>query len=430
MRYTYQHIKPTEIRSRTKDLLEISKEDINAETAKKIGVICLRAIEIYQETINNIRNEKSALKYWVREARSQARGHGRILRYKGASKTRASINADISNTNDRVLNELDNFLLTAQRNLPIVQDKLNKCLRIVSIDAIRSYESTFLQELKKLQEYQQNKSLQLLTRVSAVLIPIVVIVYLFSGSANFLLFIGAILAVILIDIILIKYIDKYLQGKIDIYENAQKAVADLQLKKKLKDTETKSFHAKLNPEIIAQQEAEARRREQEKAEAELIKALAQKLEDEYVIFDNACLTLEIDADNWHDLARRLQEKDKAQDNTLLDTNENLSQESTGYDISDIDYLASILEDKLFDFYAAREHFSSQAEDWLNLAQDLFEKNSKCAFKLMREDWSIKITYSPEELQNRFSSFQEAKDFFGVSARSWVTLAEKLNSRYS
>ncbi|MDB9434593.1 hypothetical protein [Microcystis aeruginosa] len=196
MRYTYQYIKPTEIRTRTQDIWEISKDDINAETAKKIGVICLRAIEIYRETINNIRNEKSALKYWVREARSQARGHGRILRYKGSSTTRASMNADISNTNDRVLNELDNFLSTAQRNLPIVQDKLNKCLRIVSLDAIRSYESTFLQDRKKLQEYQQNKSFQLLTRVSAVLIPLVVIIYLFSKSANLPLIIGVIFAVI------------------------------------------------------------------------------------------------------------------------------------------------------------------------------------------------------------------------------------------
>ncbi|AKE62412.1 hypothetical protein NIES3806_15640 [Microcystis aeruginosa NIES-3806] len=430
MRYTYQYIKPTEIRTRTQDIWEISKDDINAETAKKIGVICLRAIEIYRETINNIRNEKSALKYWVREARSQARGHGRILRYKGSSTTRASMNADISNTNDRVLNELDNFLSTAQRNLPIVQDKLNKCLRIVSLDAIRSYESTFLQDRQKLQEYQQNKSFQLLTRVSAVLIPVVIIIYLFSKSANLTLIIGAIFAVILIDIILIKNVDKYLQKKIDVYENAQRAVADLKLKKKLKDTEARSFQTKLNPEIVARQEAEARRREREKAEAELIKALALELEDEYIIFDNACLTFEIEADNWYDLARMLQEKDKAQDNTLLHTNENLSQEFAGYDPSDVDYLASILEDKLFDFYAAREHFSSQAEDWLNLAQDLFENNSKLAFKLMREDWSIKITYSPEELQNRFSSFQEAKDFFGVSARSWMALAEKLNSRYS
>lgn len=428
MSYTYQHIKPTEIKNRTQDLLEISKEDINAETAKRIGVICLRAIKIYQETIDNIRNEKSALKYWVRESRSQARGHGRILQYKGASKTRASMNADISNTNDRVLTELDNFLSTAQGNLPIVQDKLNKCLRVVSLDAIRSYESAFLQDRQKLQEYQRNKSLQLLARVSAVLVPVVTIIYLLSESANLLLSIGAIFAVILIDVILIKNVDKYLQGKIDIYENAQRAVADLKLKKKLKDTEARSFQEKLNPEIVAQREAEVRRREKEKAEAELIKALAQELEDEYIIFDNACLTLEIDADNWYDLARRLQEKDKAQDNSLLNTNENLSQESTGYDLSDIDYLASVLEDKLFDFYAAREHFSSQAEDWLNLAQDLFEKNSKLAFKLMREDWSIKITYSPEELQDRFSSFQEAKDFFGVSARSWMALAEKLNSR--
>ncbi|NEO34739.1 MAG: hypothetical protein F6K36_31020 [Symploca sp. SIO3C6] len=311
-----------------------------------------------------------------------------------------------------------------------MQDKLNKCLKIVSIDAIRNYESTFLQERKKLQEYQQNKSLQLLTRISAILITIVVIVYLFSGSANFLLFIVSIIAIILIDIILIKYIDKYLQKKIDIYENAQKAVADLQLKKKLKDTEAKSFHAKLNPEIIAQQEAEARRREPEKADAELIKALAQKLEDEYVIFDNACLTLEIDADNWYDLARRLQDKDKAQDNNSLDINANPAQNSTGYALSDIDCLASILEDKLFDFYAAREHFSSQAENWLELSRDLFEKNSEIAFKLMREDWRVKITYSSEELQDRFSSFQEAKDFFGVPARSWKALAEKLNSRYS
>ncbi len=429
MGYTYKHIKPTKIRSRTQDFLHISKKNINVETAKRIGVICLRAIEIYQDTINNVRNEKSALKYWVREARSNARSHGRVLRYKGASKTRASINADISNTNDRVLNELDNFLSIAKGNLPIVQDKLNKCLKIVSINTIRNYESTFLQERKKLQEYQQNKSLQLLTRISAILIPIVAIIYLFSTSANFLFFISFVIAIILIDLILLKYVDKDLQKKIDIYENAQKAVADLQLRKKLKDTETKSFYAKLNPEIVAQQEAEARRREQEKADAELVKALAQKLEDEYVIFDNACLTLEIDADNWCDLARRLQDKDKAKDNNALDISANPAQNSTGHALRDIDCLASILEDKLFDFYAAREHFSTQAETWLELARYLFEKNSEVAFKLMREDWRIRITYSSEELKHRFSSFQEAKDFFGIRARSWKTLAEKLNSRY-
>lgn len=429
MSYIYRHIRPTEIRSRTQDLLEVSEEDINTETAKRVGVICLRAIEIYQETINNIRNEKSALRYWVREARSKVRGHGRVLRYKGASNTRASMNADISNTNDRVLNELDSFLSIAQDNLPIVQGKLNKCLRIVSIDAIRSYESIFLQERQKLQEYQRNKSLQLLTRVSAVLISVIAIIYLFSGLVNPLLGIGVIIAVGLVDLILIKNIDKHLQRKIDVYENAQKAVTNLKLKKKFNEAEAKSFQEKLNPEIVTQQKAEARRREQEKAEAELIKALAQKLEEEYTIFDNACLTLNIDANNWYDLARRLQEKNKVLDNKPLNINESAFQESTVYNSSDVDYLASILEDKLFDIYAAREHFSSQAEDWLNLAQDLFEKNSGLAFKLMREDWSVTITYSPEELRDRFSNFQEAKEFFGVSARSWKALAEKLNGRY-
>ncbi len=249
MSYTYQYIKPTDISSRTQDLLEIDKEDINAETAKKIGVVCLRAIETYQATINNIRNEKSALKYWVREARSQTRGHGRVFQYKGASKTRASMNADISNTNDRLLNELDNFLSKAQANLPIAQDKLNKCLRIVSLDTIRSYESIFLQDRQKLQEYQGNKSLQLLTRIAAALIPVVVVIYLFAESANLLFSIGAIFAVVLIDILLIKIVDKNYQRKINIYENAQKAVANLKLKEKLKATEARSFQAKLNPEI-------------------------------------------------------------------------------------------------------------------------------------------------------------------------------------
>lgn len=130
----------------------------------------------------------------------------------------------------------------------------------------------------------------------------------------------------------------------------------------------------------------------------------------------------------YDLAQKLQYKDKLQDSSSLDKNEDSSQESTDYDLSDITCLASILEDSLFDFYGAREHFSSQAENWRDLARDLFKDNSKLALKLMREGYKVKITYRPEELQHRFSSFQEAKDFFGVSARSWKALAEKLNSR--
>jgi len=67
MKYTYKYLNPSEFSRINQDFCGINGVEISTENGKKVGVICFRAIYIYQETKNNIGREKSNLKIWVRK---------------------------------------------------------------------------------------------------------------------------------------------------------------------------------------------------------------------------------------------------------------------------------------------------------------------------------------------------------------------------
>ncbi|ERT06463.1 hypothetical protein M595_3594 [Lyngbya aestuarii BL J] len=189
MKYTYKYLNPSELSRRNQEFCRTNDVKISTENAKKVGIICLRAIQIYQETQNNIGREKSNLRIWVRGARNSARNHGRLIRYKGASKTRGSINASISNINDQVLNNIDLMLGIIDSNMDCAKQRLKKCLDYTTMSDIKSYEATYIEEQEQLKKHKSLKEVRIGLYISVVAVPIVAIKIFANAAINLFLLI-------------------------------------------------------------------------------------------------------------------------------------------------------------------------------------------------------------------------------------------------
>ncbi len=110
--------------------------------------------------------------------------------------------------------------------------------------------------------------------------------------------------------------------------------------------------------------------ESDTSEMYLINELARKLKEEYLILENACLNFNMDANNWVDLAEKIHKG--------LDDTSNLQQ----------------------------NHLESQP----------------------KSNDNIPDRYTVKNLKSRFSNFQEAKKFYGISAKGWQGLVDKLNNQ--
>ncbi|MGF1497301.1 MAG: hypothetical protein ACFB8W_10820 [Elainellaceae cyanobacterium] len=340
--YNFSHINLQEFNSRNNDFECVKKEVINSSTAKRIGIISLRAITIYDEVLGKLKCEKDSLKIWVREQRSKARSHGRVFSYKGASKTRSNMNATISNINDRVLNQIETIESISKRNSNLAKLRLEECKRLFSISDIKDYESYFLEEKGKI------KDLRLLRNVRT-------LAFALLGFFLFLTFHNLSLLLILTCILLsggLVIIQKNISLQNKRFEAAQSSIQSLKLENTLKEQEDREFSKQLEDSIDNDVSDD---------DESIIIALSKELETEYFLLENACLNLRIDANNWIDLARKIHQ------------------------------------------------FPAKTEQLLEVKE-----------KLVTE----------EELKNRFNSLKEAKEHFGVTARSWKSLAEKLNASNS
>ncbi|ERT06457.1 hypothetical protein M595_3593 [Lyngbya aestuarii BL J] len=110
--------------------------------------------------------------------------------------------------------------------------------------------------------------------------------------------------------------------------------------------------------------------ESDTSEMYVINELAKKLREEYLILENACFNFDIDANNWMDLAEKIH-KD------LDETND-------------------------------------------------FQQNDSQS--QLRSNHNISDRYTVNDLKSRFSSFQEAKEFYGISAKGWQALVYRLNNQ--
>jgi hypothetical protein len=368
MGYTYQYLNPSEFSHRNQEFCKTDNIRISPDNAKEVGIICLRTIQIYQETQNNISREKSSLKMWVRDQRSSARNHGRIIRYKGASRTRASINASISNINDQVLNSIDSMLRIIDSNLNLAEQRMRECLNYTTISDIKSYEATYIEEQNRLKEHKSLKEVRIALYISIVAVPICFIAFFVNTSINFLLSILFVIAVYVIWGVIAFNIIKRLTERIERYEKAKSSIGDLKIKKALEEQDSTNFFLKLNNE--SDENYLENEQESDNSETYVIHELANKLREEYVLLENACLNFDIDANNWLDLAEKIHNN----------------------------------------AYEPNEHHQNQYQTQV------------------KSDNNVLVKYTVSILKSRFSSFQEAKEYFGTSAKSWQALVDKLNSK--
>jgi hypothetical protein len=364
MSYTYRHINPPEFSQRNQDFCATDGVEISPENAKRVGIICLRAIQIYQGTKINISREKSSLKVWVREQRGSARNHGRLISYKGASKTRASINASISNINDQVLNHIDSMLSIIDSNSALAKQRLEKCLKHATISDIKSYEVTYIEEKEEERKYRSLKSSKIALYVSMAIVPIIIIAFVANATINWLF--SALLIILLSTAwgITAFYLIQNLTDKIKKFDNIKTSIEDLKAKKAIEEQDSKDFLLSLIGEPSKDFLEDAQ--EAKTSQLDIVRALAKKLKDEYVLLENACLNFEVDANNWIDLAEKICVDDESSDS--------------------IDH----------------KQFKPQDDE-------------------------IKKKYTADDLKARFSSFQEAKEFYGISAKSWQALVDKLSN---
>lgn len=378
MTYTFRYLNPSEFSQRNEELVATNNIIISADNAKEIGVICLRAIQVYEETQQNYRQEKTSLKLWVRDERSSVRNHGRVFRYKGVSRTRSNLNASISNANDSALNKIDIMIEASRSNNEIAKIRLAECLTFAKMADIKRYESIYLESKSQQKNYESLKSKKQLFWISIWLSPIVIGIAINSVLPSLLaiLLLTPILASAWVYFSLSQI--KRIQKETERFENAEKSAKLLKESKRQEKEEEESFLNLVNEGSKAQlDEAQVAAAEIKNAEANLNRELAKHLKENYVTFENACLSLDIDANDWMDLAEKV--------NSSREDSEN---------------------EDLFPAFSG-ESVTDQLDD---------EKSD-----------DIKV-HTEESLKLEFSSFKEAKDFFGVSANSWASLARKLNNR--
>lgn len=291
MQYTYKYLSPSEFSRRNKEFCGIDDARISTENAKKVGIICLRAIQIYEETKNNIGREKSNLKIWVREQKISARN----IRYKGASKRRASINASISNINDLVLNDIDSMLVLIDSNTDRAKQCLKKCLDYTTMSDIKSYETTYIEEQEQLKEHKSLKKARTNLYRTVVAIPILATVFVANAAINLFISILFVILVSAIWGIIAFYIIKHLTKKIEKFENAQSSIKGLKINKAIEEQDSIDLFSRLNDEY--EDKTVADDQESNTSEMYLINELAKKLKEEYLILENACLNFNIDANN-------------------------------------------------------------------------------------------------------------------------------------
>lgn len=306
MSYTYQYLNPSEFSRRNQEFCGTNNLQISPDNAREVGVICSRAIQIYQETRNNVSREKSSLKIYVRNQRSSARNHRRIIKYKGASNTRASMNASISDTNDQVLNSTDSMLSIVDSNLDLAEQRLRECLKYTTISDIKKYETIYIDEQKQLEGYRYFKYTRMILYISMLSVPLCIFAIASSIYAAISLPLPVPLVILASAIWCITAFSaiKHLNKKIERYEKAKLSIRDLKIKKALEEQDSTDFLLKLNNESNGKNYLE-NEQESDNSEAYVIRELANKLREEYVLLRNACLSFDMDANSWLDLAEKI-----------------------------------------------------------------------------------------------------------------------------
>jgi hypothetical protein len=329
MQYVFQYLDPSSFNFKNEELKSIIEVPVNKNNAKEIGVISLRAIREYEEIKKNFKREKTSLKIWIREQRQRARNHGRVFKYKGASKTRASINAEISNINDEILNQMDLIKSEIENNFPDAKKKLNQCLQFYSQQEIEQYEPIYIKRQeeiqsynKKIQEHKKNINYSLNEKnswisfifFSCVALPFSIMLFYYSFAIWQIIICWGIIvtAVIILSIIRIKSINKFIPQERKRIRQAEKKLQQIQEQIQPEVQNKDIFDSEVWEEIMS----EKLKHDKKNIQNDINQVTLQKKREPYTVdwlqnnfdsFQAAKDYFDIRAKGWETLAKYLNE---------------------------------------------------------------------------------------------------------------------------
>ena len=129
-------------------------DPIDRFQALRLGACCLLATDLSEQCLNGIASEKRCLNTWARNQRSMVR----FVRYKGSSRMRGAMNADISNAVDSARNTLEWLRDYAPYVIETSSTRMQSCLKYASTKEIEEYKLTFQQEIESTHRAEDSKS--------------------------------------------------------------------------------------------------------------------------------------------------------------------------------------------------------------------------------------------------------------------------------
>lgn len=245
--------------------------------ALRVGACSILLLEVSEECLNGIGEEKRRLASWVRNQRSSVR----YVRYKGASKMRGALNADISNASDSARSQLDWLRSAAEYARQKSDARLKESLAHVSLGEAEEYKASFQAELSLRVSSESSKSL-----LKGLLIV--------GGIAVFLLPpLGVALLVIALGVYLVNR---------EQWQRLDRAEAD----RALQLNEIRQQRAELN-EFDAQL-VEAGSVKADAKDPASVAGIREDLQSRYLYLDIACRELGSSALTWDQLAEQLYEQ--------------------------------------------------------------------------------------------------------------------------
>jgi hypothetical protein len=273
MGYSFQVV-PIEDFKRLSSELSRLAAPLERYQALRVGACCILLAETSNQCLANIPEEKRRLAIWVRNQRSVVRH----IRYKGASKTRGALNADISNASDAAKGQLEWIRNAAEHALQQSGKRTKEYLQYVSEEEAKGYTETFRNELN--------------TRASAENAKKILIGLLIGGAIGAFIIPPAGIA-LLIAALFVYLSNKERWKRLDKAES-ERTMQMNELRGSL--TDLKEFDAEL------EQTAES---EPDTNQVASLRAISLDLESRYTYLDVACRDLGSTALTWRELAQEL-----------------------------------------------------------------------------------------------------------------------------
>jgi hypothetical protein len=292
MGYSFQVVPYEEFKQFSAELNQL-ESPIERYQALRVGACCILLAETSKQCLGGITEEKRRLAIWVRNQRSVIRN----VRYKGASKMRGALNADISNASDTAKNQLEWIRSASEDALQRSDARMKECLQYISWDEANAYKETFRSELNAKTSAEKAKKI-----LAGLLVCGVITIFLFP-----------ILGIILLIAGLFVYL-----GNRERWTSLKKAELERSMQMaelKISLDEVKEFDAQIDApiKIVSDDHLTAS-----------LAAIGEDLKSRYVYLDIACRELGSTSLSWNELAQELYDEsskeEKGEDDVPTITN--------------------------------------------------------------------------------------------------------------